>query len=298
MPDILHMQTLSQKLDPPVPGGAEKGTFNIFQVEELLPLRNKPAGYSRRDFFKVSLVTGHSKIHYADRSVEVDGSVLVFTNPLIPFFWETISPQQSGFVCVFTEAFFSRFTAIKDFPVFQVADQGIIALPEPEARFFAELFARMYAELQGDYVYKYDLLRNQLMEVVHGALKLAPLKGHAPQGNAAERIAALFKELLERQFPIELSSQVIKLSTPSQFAAQLHIHINHLNKALKTITGHTTIELINNRVLEEARILLKSTGWTINEIAWSLGFAEPNHFSSFFKRALKLTPNQYRQSAD
>jgi AraC family transcriptional activator of pobA len=48
--------------------------------------------------------------------------------------------------------------------------------------------------------------------------------------------------------------------------------------------------------LQEAKILLKSTSWTINEIAWSLGFEEPNHFSGFFKTQAKTTPkNSARQ---
>jgi len=105
----------------------------------------------------------------------------------------------------------------------------------------------------------------------------------------------LFTELLERQFPIELSNQVIKLNSPSAFAGQLNIHVNHLNKALKEITGKTTSQLINERVLQEAKVLLKSTNLAIAEIAWSLGFEEPNHFSSFFKSRAKITPKKFRQ---
>jgi len=54
--------------------------------------------------------------------------------------------------------------------------------------------------------------------------------------------------------------------------------------------------LINERLLQEAKILLKSTNWTITEIAWSLGFEEANHFSSFFKSRTNETPNKFRKS--
>ncbi|GGN04621.1 AraC family transcriptional regulator [Dyadobacter beijingensis] len=280
----------------PETGESEVGHFNVFKVEDLLVSKNRPVTYSRRNFFKVSLVTGHSKIHYADQCIEVRDSALVFTNPMIPYHWERIDERQSGFVCIFTEAFFSRFGHVKDYPVFQSAGAAVISLRAEDVGFYNDLFLRMLAELEGDYLYKYDFLRTMLMELVHSAQKMVPTAGQPLSGsNAAERITALFAELLERQFPIELSNQVIRLNTPSAFAGQLNIHVNHLNKALKETTGQTTSQLISERIVQEAKILLKSTNWTINEIAWGLGFEEPNHFSSFFKHAAGVTPKQFRQ---
>lgn len=276
----------------------EVGHFNIFQVEDLLASDHKPVSYSRRSFFKISLVTGHSKIHYADRCIEAMDSVLVFTNPMLPYQWERISEKHSGYICVFTEAFFSRFGNIKELPVFQSADMAVIPLNSKAFVQFQALFVKMFEEIQGTYAYKYDLLRNLLMTVVHEAQKMQPaVSSPATGSNAAERIAALFAELLERQFPIEMLTQVIGLHAPSDFARQLNVHVNHLNKALKEITGQTTSQLINNRIFQEARVLLKSTTWTINEIAWSLGFKEPNHFSAFFKAQSGVTAKQFRQSA-
>jgi AraC family transcriptional activator of pobA len=245
----------------------------------------------------VSLVHGHSKIHYGDKSIEINGSALVFTNPLIPFFWERVGEGHSGYVCVFTESFFNHFGAIKSYPVFQSVEVGITALNNDEVKLFNPLFLRMFNELQGNYIYKYDLMRSLLLEVVHAAQKIKPALGNLFSGsNASERIAAMFAELLERQFPVELTNQVIRLNTPAAFAEHLNVHVNHLNKALKEITGQTTSQLISSRILQEAKILLKSTNWSIAEIAWSLAFEEPNHFSSFFKTRAQLTPQKFRQA--
>lgn len=298
MSSFLELKSFYKHINrAPESGESGLGHFNIFKVEDLIISRDKPATYSKRNFFKVSLVNGHSKIHYADQCIEVAGSALVFTNPMIPYHWERIDEQQSGYVCIFTEAFFSRFGGIKDYPVFQSAGAAVINLVPEDVRFYNELFAKMLAELDGDYAFKYDFLRTMLMELVHSAQKLVPVAGQPNTGsNAAERITALFAELLERQFPIELSNQVIHLNSPSAFAQQLNIHVNHLNKALKETTGQTTSQLIGERIAQEARILLKSTNWTVNEIAWGLGFEEPNHFSSFFRNAVGMTPRQFRQT--
>lgn len=296
MANVLEIQNFYKHINREAePVKNEIGHFNIFKVEDLILPKNKKPNYSRRDFLKISLVTGHSKIHYADKCIEVFDTVLVFTNPNIPYQWEIISEKQTGFVCIFTEAFFNRFENVKAYPVFQFTDSAIIHLPGDEAKKYNNLFLRMFNELHGDYTYKYDLLRSLLTEVIHEAQKLQPLKGAPPAGsNASERIAALFNELLERQFPIEMGGQKIKIHTPAAFATQLNIHVNHLNKALKEITGQTTSQLINTRLLQEAKILLKSTNWTIAEIAWSLGFEEPNHFSGFFKNKAKITAKQFR----
>lgn len=284
-----HLQREPEQQQPGI------GHFNIFRVEDLVLPTSKPASYSRRDFFKVSLVKGQGIVHYADRSVKADGCVLVFTNPMIPFFWERISAEQAGFVCIFTEAFLGHHVPVRKFPTFQGAATGIVKLDAEQAAMFSQLFEKMYAELQGSYTFKYDLLRTQLTEVIHQAQKLQPVAGQRVKGaTAAERITGLFVELLERQFPIELNTQVVRLRTASDFAAQLNVHVNHLNKALKTITGHTTMQLIADRLIQEARILLKSTSWTVAEIAFCLGFEEPNHFSAFFKNRTSQSPNAFR----
>ena len=203
MANVLEIQNFYKHINrEKEPVKNEIGHFNIFKVEDLILPKNKKPNYSRRDFLKISLVTGHSKIHYADKCIEVFDTVLAFTNPNIPYQWEIISEKQTGFVCIFTEAFFNRFENVKAYPVFQFTDSAIIHLPGDESKRYNNLFLRMFNELHGDYTYKYDLLRSLLTEVIHEAQKLQPLKGAPPAGsNASERIAALFNELLEIQFP-------------------------------------------------------------------------------------------------
>jgi len=297
MAELLELSTFYRNIKKPEPAENEAGHFNIFKVEDLILTRHKNFTYSRRAFFKISLVTGHSNIHYADRCYGINNTALVFTNPMVPYQWEVIGEKQSGYICIFTESFFNRFGNIKAYPVFQLAENAVILLENDDAVKFNSLFLNMLEELQSNYAYKYDLIRNLLMELVHRAQKLQPAKSATPSGsNASERITAIFAELLERQFPIEMAGQKINIHTPSAFANQLNIHVNHLNKALKEITGKTTSQLINERLLQEAKILLKSTNWTITEIAWSLGFEEANHFSSFFKSRTNETPNKFRKS--
>lgn len=152
----------------------------------------------------------------------------------------------------------------------------------------------MNTELSSEYVFKYDLLRNYILELIHTGQKLKPIEKITNLTNAASRISTLFIELLERQFPIENDAQVIQFKTPVEFATALGIHINHLNKVLKETTGRNTLEIINGRIVEEAKIMLKQTQWNVSEIAFKLGFEEVAHFSNFFKKHTTVSPLKFR----
>lgn len=299
MSDFLNLNSLYKQLpgDHPSENNIGLGHFNIIKLEDLLT-DGKPKynSYSRRSFFKVSLINGDSVVHYADRSIPANGHALVFTNPIVPYKWEVISKKQLGYICVFTEALFNRFASIKDFPVFSSPEKAVVLLTATQYEKFKSLFIKMEAELQSDYTYKYDFLRNLLMEVIHEAQKLQPETGiTVSASNAAERIATLFTDLLERQFTIQNSDEMVLLKSPSDFAEKLNMHVNHLNKALKSATGQTTSQLIKERILHEAKVLLKTTNWTIAQIARCLGFEEPNHFSIFFKDQTSITPGTFRK---
>lgn len=112
--------------------------------------------------------------------------------------------------------------------------------------------------------------------------------------NASQRIATLFLELLERQFPIDDNHQNIQVRSASEFAKQLNVHVNHLNRAVKEITEKTTSQLVADRILQEAKILLKRSEWNVSDISYALGFKEITHFNNFFKKHVQLSPLKYR----
>ena len=112
--------------------------------------------------------------------------------------------------------------------------------------------------------------------------------------NANKRISALFIDLLERQFPIDENHQKIYLRSASDFATQLNIHVNHLNRAVKDSSRKTTTQIVAERILQEAKILLMHSAWSISEIAYALGFTEVTHFSNFFKNHTQMSPLKFR----
>jgi AraC-like DNA-binding protein len=278
-----------------VPGRKnELGQFNVFRRDNFAVSRAKPS-LSRREYYKIALLVGRTRIHYADRTVETGRVSLRFSNPQIPYWWEYLDDTQSGYFCVFTPAFFSRFGSLSDYPVFLPGHDHVFAVADDQWEPLAALFRRMQEEISSEYPYKDDVLRMLTFDLVHHALKREPAAVLRPaDSNASRRIATLFTELLERQFPVESPLQRMSLRTPVEFAASLAVHVNHLNRSLREVTGKTTSRLIAERIGQEARILLKQTTWNISEIAFCLGYGEPGHFIHFFRKQFGETPKAFR----
>lgn len=275
------------------------GHFNVFNIAELY---RDCAGkavmpYNRRTYYKISLINGRNRVEYADKIVDIRDHAVLFATPKIPYRYAPLEGKQSGHFCVFTKDFLARSKTgfiIDELPIFKPNGDFIYHITPQQFKEFNAIFDKMHAEIASDYTFKYDLLRTYVMELVHYGQKLTPIAGEETNLNASGRISTLFIELLERQFPVASATQNMQLKTAADFAQTLGVHVNHLNKVLKEVTGKTTTEIISSRITQEAKILLKQTTWNVSEIAFSLGFEEVAHFSNFFKKNASLSPLSYR----
>lgn len=268
--------------------------FNVFQIEADGAATRI---YNRKDFYKICLTTGKSKIHYADRSFEQEGTVLFFGNPNIPYSWETISSSYVGYTVLFSEDFFKasdRSESLQHSPLFKIGGTPVLKITEEQRLFLNTLFQKMIKEQKTDYAYKDDLIRNYINLIIHEALKLQPSEQYDQHKNAASRLTSVFLELLERQFPVESSDNPLQLKTAQDYARHLNVHVNYLNRAVKEITGKSTTAHITERIVSEAKALLQHTGWNIADIAYALGFEYTTYFNNFFKKLTGTNPKALR----
>jgi len=273
---------------------AATGRFNVFDRQQFC---NRRMSYSRRDFFKIALLTGTGQLNYASRGVLLDRPALVFSNPLVPFSWEPISEEQGGYFCLFTEDFMSgseRSVSLHESPLFKLGSDPVVFVNEEQFDTLAQLFRKMLEEMASGYAYKQDLLRTYVSLLIHESLKIQPQTTYYQHPNAASRIVSLFQELLEQQFPIDAPDSGMKLRSPGDFARHLSVHVNHLNRTVRELTGKTTGAHIAERMVSEAKALLQHTDWSTAEIAYGLGFEYPAHFNNFFKKHTGTTPTAAR----
>lgn len=280
--------------------GRELGHFNVFDTEELrAQLKGQKAKmpYNRRMYYKISLIAGRSTAEYADKVIDIEKYALLFATPKVPYNYTSENEDHHAVFCVFTSDFITRANtgvSLDELPIFSPGSVPVFELSESEYQYLRTVFSKIKKEQASDYAFKYDLIRNYVMELIHLGQKLQPASVLYPKYTASERVSSMFVELLERQFPIESNQQRIGLRTAKDYADRLSVHVNHLNKVLKENTGRTTTEVIGNRITQEAKILLKQTNWTVSEIAYCLGFEEVAHFSNFFRKQTQITPNSFR----
>jgi len=273
----------------------EIGHFNVFRLEPFVGDKAQPVPYKRRDFYKIMLVRGNSHVHYADKVVEVKKQALSFSSPQIPYKWEHLDNIRGGSFCIFNQHFFHQYGDLNQYSVFQPNGTHIFELSDEQVEKLSPIYEKLFEEITSDYVHKYDVLRNLVFELLHFAMKTQPTTNYDKQQiNASKRISVLFLELLERQFPIDDLHQRFSLRSASDFANQLNIHVNHLNRAIKETTQKTTSQVIAERIVQESKILLKHSNWSMSEISYALGFTEVTHFNNFFKKHIQISPLKFR----
>ena len=282
-----------------IPEGINKeiGHFNVFKIDELFARKGGAMPYNRRAYYKISIISGRNKAEYADKVIDIEKNALLFATPKVPYHWLPQDDKQFGYFCIFTDEFLIHSKSgvvLDDLPIFNPGGYPIFQLSDEETEEITAIFKKMYKELASDYAYKYDLLRNYVLELIHYGQKLQPATALYPSHTASARVSSLFIELLERQFPIDSPHQKLSLRTAKDYADRLAVHVNHLNKVLKENTGKTTTDIISSRIVQEAKILLKQTDWNISEISNSLGFEQVAHFSNFFRKQTSLAPIAFR----
>src|ERR1700754_3060402 len=108
------------------------GHFNVFRLQDFVGKHARSVPYSRKDYFKITLLIGKNQLCYADKIIDIEGQALVFSNPFIPYKWEAGSDEQAGFFCIFTDTFFSQFGNIKEYPVFQPGGMPVFFLTDEQ----------------------------------------------------------------------------------------------------------------------------------------------------------------------
>lgn len=106
-----------------------------------------------------------------------------------------------------------------------------------------------------------------------------------------DRLENLLKEYFKGN---ELATK--SLPTVQYISETLNISPNYLSRLLNTLTGQSTKQFIQDKLIDLAKEKLSTTDLTVNEIAYELGFEHTQSFSKLFKTKTNLTPLEFRQS--
>lgn len=122
-----------------------------------------------------------------------------------------------------------------------------------------------------------------------GRLLLAggPAGGQRVERSEDLRVFLNFCDLVESHFRDHL--------TLGEYAQRLSVTEARLNDICRRMAGRPSKELVHERLLQEARRLLRYSAVPVTEICYQLGFADPAYFSRFFAKRTGVPPSQYRR---
>ena len=106
-------------------------------------------------------------------------------------------------------------------------------------------------------------------------------------------VVSKFERLLKSYYKTNKMHE-IGVPTVNYCAGELNLSPNYLSDLLKKETSKTTQEHIHRFIIEKAKNRLLNSSNSVSEIAYSLGFEYPQHFSSLFKSKTGRSPREYR----
>lgn len=169
----------------------------------------------------------------------------------------------------------------KESPIIELNEEEVISIKE-----FHSFLWHKIKTVKGYYRKKiaHLLLQALLFETLN--IYRTRKKVQITKRSRNEEIFYNFFQYVEHDFKVERSV--------SFYAGKLFITPKHLSAVVKAVSGKTAGEWIDNYVILAAKVLLRSSSQTIQEISTELNFANQSFFGKYFKQHVGMSPSEYR----
>lgn len=247
---------------------------------------NKP---HKHDFYLILYIIRGGGVHTIDfKHYKVAANTVFLMTPGQVHSWQ-LDPDTDGFIIFFTKGFYQMRSSeanLLEFPFYHSSSVApSLVIDNNEVVDF--VFRQMQIEFRKTLPSNLRLLRSYL------DLLLLKLSEAFPESQGSDLNAATYKlrkleQLIERNFR--------KLKQPSDYADLMNLSTSHLNSICKDNVGKTLSELIQERIILEAKRLFAYSDANVNEVSLKLGFNDVSYFSRFFRKHTGNTPERFRSS--
>ena len=186
--------------------------------------------------------------------------------------------KVDGFIVNFTKDFFQYFLNVSEyitsFSFFKGSPKdSVLNMSQETGNVLIQKFTDILAQSTQNKVYKYDLIRVQLLEIFMLIAQNNDQANQNRQRTMPNTIVQSFQELIEKNY--------IDLRKPGEYAKLLAVTPNHLNALTKEHLGMQAGEVIRDRIILEAKRLLVNVDLSVSQIAYKLQFSDSSYFTKF-----------------
>lgn len=224
--------------------------------------------------------------------VPIKGNSLLFLNKDVVHVYDN-KTKTAGVVILFTNNFFCKSEADIKFLNESILFNDLFSVSVVELKKKTGIFNSLIELMKEELNNKKDVRQGDILKnLLHNFLLYAERERRGQKFQEVKKGAdldyvLLFKDLIELHY--KQHKQV------NFFAAELSVTEKRLNLATNKILGKTAKQIIDERVMLEAKRLLAHSNESIKEVGYSLGFEEPTNFIKFFRRNCQNTPVEFRE---
>lgn len=268
--------------------------FEIINLRELFSFGKKFLTKPHRtDFYHIFWFQKGTPTHIVDFvPIEIKPNTLLFLNRDVIHLFD----PKGGFdgkLILFTDDFFCQTEKDVSYLKRSVLFNDLFSVTQIQTQekdcIFGELFRLMERELTVQYDNRQPQILKNYLQIFLFNSEREKQKQHSFKIKKSVNLdyVVAFRDLLEINY--KTHKQV------SYFAKKMHLTEKRLNLATKHILGKTPKEIIDERLILEAKRLLAHTSESVKKIGYELGFDEPTNFNKYFRKHNKITPTQFRE---
>ena len=268
--------------------------FEIVDIAELYKeFKDTLTTTHRTGFYHIIWFQQGSPTHLVDfNPIKIKPSTLLFLNKDTVQRFDDKS-KFGGKAILFTDSFFCKSETDTKFLRNSILFNDFFSVSQIQvqkhSKTFTDLLQQMTDELQK---IKDNSQADILQNLLHNFLLQAERERRKQNFTEVKKDAdldyvMLFKDLLETGYKNQ--KQV------NYYAKEIIITEKRLNHATTKVLGKTPKEIIDDRIMLEARRILAHTTESVKEIGYNLGFEEPTNFIKYFKKHSTLTPTEFRE---
>lgn len=256
------------------------------------------------DFYTISLKNNiQSKVKYGQQYYDFDKGTMTFIAPKqvqsievdeTNAFNETIG---TGYVLIFHPDFLKKHplqSTIKNYGFFSYSLSEALHLSQQEEQNIVEIFQKIEKEYQHIDKHTQDIILSQIDLLLNYCNRFYE-RQFITRKAVNNDLLTKMENLLNDYFN---NAETLKngLPTVEYLANQLNYSANYLSDMLRLLTGQNAQQHIHEKLIEKAKEKLLTTNLSVSEIAYELGFEQPQSFNRLFKKKTEISPLKYRQS--
>lgn len=276
----------------------EPAKFVFRSMEEIESMQGPDQAMAphRHNYYTIIWVKKGSGIHHIDfRSYDVKDGTIYFLTPEQVHHLQT-NRGTSGYVLLFTPDFLHENGLSQQW----IENTGFFFRCDDMAPFYLtrEMDSHNLEHLVHHIRDEYKARNDFYLDAIGSWLKLFLLECRRlamlnpmvveTRTNARAILVKQFRDLLEKHFTA--------WHKVADYARELHITPNYLNEVISLETGKSAKDFILNRIMLEAKRYAGFAELTAKEVAYTLGFEDPSHFSKLFRQQQEQSFSEFRDS--